>query len=374
MGEEQTGIDDPEAFQWAHGGIPRLALSYGWAQRGHPDPQCWQLAAVGHLLGMLLRSSETYKDIAVFWDYFSIDQIYAADGSIVGRTPHEERCFKAALKFMQVVYGHNKHMVWRLNNLPPNVAPLVCDRGWPFFEEGVFAASSKVKYVWENECGNVRAVLVFDDRDQILATSTWGEVIALGSAIRIPIVLTPEDFRIELAAKIFTGKGDKDVVAQLYDETFQECLCKGDAFPGLAGGHIQSALDIQRVCRSLQRFQQVYELNIRAELSHWRLFFDGLASESIRILRINEFGGRPLDVESARAMFRAIAAATQVERVTCRALPPDCCSTRGGRRWRRCPVQFEVLVPLQERARRRGLAVAPSAPAEVASARTARCQ
>jgi len=221
VADSKLTIDD-EGYVYRPPAVPVVALSYGWIRQGHPDPDGWHLRLVAHLLKLFFSTCPGIKDVALFWDFLSLEQVWGPGFQFMGRTPDENRRFKAALNYMQVIYGHQHIFVWRMNALPDDVLPTVENRGWPHFEQAVFSTSQKP--FWLGVGGMIFTV---NDRDRVLAWElldantavTWG---SLASVAAPPC--SPAHFNEQLASKTFTGVGDFEIVVDLYSSLFYHCL------------------------------------------------------------------------------------------------------------------------------------------------------
>mmetsp|Transcript_39712 Transcript_39712/g.74460 ORF Transcript_39712/g.74460 Transcript_39712/m.74460 type:complete len:580 (+) Transcript_39712:54-1793(+) len=268
---------DDMYFSTRHASVIRVVLSYAWIRKGHPDPDGFHLKLLAHLVSLLLSIPNIkFDDVAIFWDFLSLDQIFGPGGVILGRTEDEERRFRASLSFMHVVYGHAQHIAWRFCDLPSGIHPSIADRGWPHFEKAMFSTAYKRDPICVDaiiakagsdsprDCNEgdythsflvLPSVVEFQGRDLLLTVSiwvvdSWSEfmetlfrdrddrpenpvtIISSCKKTRLPPIV-PSRFADELRVKIFTGKGDGEVVKQLYEDTFKRCLTLGSSFPWL---------------------------------------------------------------------------------------------------------------------------------------------
>jgi len=210
------------------------AISYGWTNANHPDPERYHAKRVASITKQLWERMEREgcwsatlgglpKDVAVFLDFMSLFQY--SDGVAKPwrcRSPEQTRKFYIALANMDLIYAHRDITTIVLLGLPLGVSPPIAQRGWPFFEQSIAEVKPDINYVGKSggaEMGirGVEMVMVFVESWDPEAPWSWAGIFH--SHIRVP--LSPTEFRAELSKRNFTnGRSDREQVERLYDMVY----------------------------------------------------------------------------------------------------------------------------------------------------------
>ena len=178
-------------------------LSYGWLNALHCDPHGLHAQRV---IGFL-RSPLGLHFEALFWDYGSLTQ-KGTDGS--SRSEADQVMFDKALKVMAGLYASaHGTTVLRLAEIPPSPDPNFKYNSTPYSTRG-----------WPKlECS--AAMIMVGTEAQANLNSSVNRVPKMVDAISMQPILTqrpstPEEFEIELHAATFVGRGDRQLVNDLY--------------------------------------------------------------------------------------------------------------------------------------------------------------
>jgi len=229
-----------------------VIVSYAWAHPDHPDPDNIQLRQVlapavewylserakkikdkgKHALASMARRELTSEsiDFGVFIDFASMWQ--------KPRERHEDASFKRALNQMDLLYGHQLTVKFRITRQLEN-ALAYSKRGWPFFETSVAQLISLGKGVFDlgrvdfsKSINCADKVYTFEGRSQpaqMLAAQgsyrNWetAGVCKLVLDERQPPLL-PEDFAHHMESMTFTNGSDREAVAALQSRVCQAVL------------------------------------------------------------------------------------------------------------------------------------------------------
>lgn len=160
-------------------------------------------------------------DMAVFWDWPSIPQS--------PRTEDENILFKLALSGMQLIYGHDLFIVFKMKFMPAPPQELD-DQGhftvkdkhgkektlcWPYQGKGWCFTEDMVS----NARGKVAASRFEFNQDNIEAIQ-----YGLTEFVSNGVAIGPTAFARHLEGKIFSNSSDPDTVASMYVDTFEQSL------------------------------------------------------------------------------------------------------------------------------------------------------
>lgn len=216
-------------------GTPLLAVSYCWATSAHPDPEATQLQLLGQLLDRWLTwrqrspilsspgtcsqdlltscdGARSRNDVAVLVDWCSTYQ--------EPRFAEERRSSERFLQQVGRWFAHEHTTVWLLTNSPLGAEPYHL-RGWPTFEQAVSLLPTGDKEVLDIGRLVKRSGLTGLD---------WPSIISECQAKRLP-PLTPAEFREELRQKHFSWSHDRDSLAILYTEVYEDVVEKAIEMP-----------------------------------------------------------------------------------------------------------------------------------------------
>jgi len=225
-----------------------IAVSYCWINKNHPDPDGYHLRTLFHLCsafiaGSLRTAKYSYdvpgssyiysanclinqgwcigsgdgRPVGIFIDWMSIPQD-KPDGS---RTQTQTAVFNRSLKSINIWYGHEDTITWRLTSLPSGADRTGYDEsGWPTFERciaGIISSQSKMLLIDER----ARSALETANGDYLQVSLDY-----IDRTREAPI--TPEAFNTLIQSKVFTNGSDKDrIVIPRYHDTFMAVI--GDA-------------------------------------------------------------------------------------------------------------------------------------------------
>lgn len=214
--------------RWGIGphGLFLCAVSYCWCSVSHPDSDCFHLDRLATILSIyseVRQREKSFPDLAVFWDFISIHQ---AERSAV-----EKAFFRASLKGMQLVYGHDLSLVLKMTAMPPcpheldesgrfeaivkgetvSLAWEYPQRGWPTFESAVADTRTAVF--------SSRLCFGHDLSDMIAERDTFGAVFSQKYTSQ-GLAVHPARLAKKLDARSFTNGSDREDVKDLYAKTF----------------------------------------------------------------------------------------------------------------------------------------------------------
>ena len=251
------GDFDPMGFENAF----ILVISYCWASRSHPDPNCHQLRKVQNVLRFMTKNvpdiAKGWKKIAIFWDWMSMPQKEKGKP----RTEEEQRLFDMGLKNVNLWYCHEWTYKLVLSELPPGCEPRATydDSGWPTFEYAVSAMISHPLNMWDASLLNARFLRSCHDF----------KIMRNKAARNRGLPLDPVEMRTLLKKKRFTNSADPEIVSELYAKTFEQvvvCAQKLDYKADSSGKGLKvSARDWQGWFDGVARFflQRVEEIDLR---------------------------------------------------------------------------------------------------------------
>jgi hypothetical protein len=228
------------------------AVSYGWAEQGHPDRERRHLVILARAIALRIRNVQEYglSDIALFWDFPSLYQ--------PPRSGEEDRLFREGLGAANLIYGHAFVQVWMQTHALEGVKPYM-QRGWCRFERAVSSLNKDCNFLLD--LGNVPEHCWLDQESPQLAS--WWELASAAEAAppSRPPPVTPERLHLELEDAPFTnGKSERDKVEELYRETFSVMAAASEVLDIPNGGwtseHSEAFAD------ALPRFSALEFLNI----------------------------------------------------------------------------------------------------------------
>mmetsp|Transcript_14505 Transcript_14505/g.30433 ORF Transcript_14505/g.30433 Transcript_14505/m.30433 type:complete len:639 (-) Transcript_14505:63-1979(-) len=193
------------------------ALSYGWLDKGHPDPDGYHLRLIVKVIERrleFLNSIGSHDDIAIFWDFLSLFQ--------APRTEEEDRLFRQGLKAANLIYGHTNITTLIQTKMRSNINAerAYLKRGWCRFERAVSTINKPQNMLID--VGLVAQAWT-ENLHPAKYQSTWEFVAFIGKqgANTCP-PRTPEHLNAELDETSFTnGRTDAESVKELYASTFR---------------------------------------------------------------------------------------------------------------------------------------------------------
>ena len=232
-----------------------VAISYGWLEKGDPDPDGWHLGILGPLLDLFVRNliqvgqAATADDVGFFIDFCCLWQ--------APREGARKASFDRGLRLTNYVYANRFVFVWAQTKMPPGIARDYWSRGWTYFELVVgslvkmhVGLSAYTPSEWEVKQDDSYTRKAFMDARllDLAKLEPSEEDVRMGrrganSAIKVAELprfhevarvcsggvrkppLAPAAFTAELERRQFTnGRTDHDAVLELYQRTLDEVL------------------------------------------------------------------------------------------------------------------------------------------------------
>lgn len=235
------------------------AVSYGWCDISHPDPDCFHLPRLAKVLNGLWNGAMCPKGAAVFWDYLSVFQSE--------RDALQTLLFKAAIRGMQLVYHHETAVILKMMKMPPCPYSLDAkgqfsveikgkrrqfaweyhDRGWPWFETNI----ANLREALSRTClefpdGNIPPV----DTPAVVNCQAKGAP------------MHPDAFAKSLSGKFFKHGGDGDILVDLYRQTYSVAIRETKV--KMHGGVHWNMATVEQYCAVIEDFADLREFAIRA--------------------------------------------------------------------------------------------------------------
>jgi len=221
-----------------------VVISYGWLSRKHPDPTGFHIRTVR----MYLEKHQDmfmYDDCGVFWDFASLPQAHPNDAE-------KSTGLEKGLGAFLALYGDSETVVIQLTRMPgdlkhpdSNLTPYKM-RGWCFAETIVASVLKPPMRLLDLGA----SAKVLNDED-----AGWEQVQAASMAERLP-PLTPPDMAVELGHRKFTQDGDLELVAEAYEEFFEEVTRNLDSllFYNASAGPGWGNAEVGQLARALPAF------------------------------------------------------------------------------------------------------------------------
>lgn len=185
--------------------LPLVVVSHCWHDAPHPDPFGDNLLKLADAITtMRAKELDSRKRaapegrFAIFYDWCSLCQ-KDTNGD---RSEGETDAFRAALARMQLLYAHQKTLVYLLTEQPDGWSgPRYEDRGWPSFER------------------TVTMLLKHHSHE------SWQLIVdAADSETRPQPPKLPEEFDAMLNDMTFSSGADRELVSELYRQTLTVAL------------------------------------------------------------------------------------------------------------------------------------------------------